>query len=105
MNAFPCVVCAKIVYDWNKALACDMSYVMSGHIDTKICFQFKISIKQGVNYTEEVELISIPNERDQRLYNRINRVMYNNIHNIYDHNIDDENEPENNMNCKYYSID
>ena len=137
MNAFPCVVCAKRVYDWNKALACDICnewvHIKCNNLDDKdyryhvnhpyapfTCIkciinyipfskldnnQFNISIKQGVNYIEEVELISIPNERDQRLYNRINRVMYNNIHNINDHNIDDENEPENNMNCKYYSID
>ena len=83
-----------------NCIKCMENHVPFSKLDNN---QFNISVKQGVNYLIETDVNYLPSERNQRLFDKINKAIFNNTHNI---DADEEdNDIETNTNCKYYGVE
>ena len=127
-----CSVCSKKVFEWHKAILCDLClnwvhYKCNRLDNSDYCYhtrnptapftcisclddvlpfskldtkQFAIAVKNGINYTDDVELKLSPSSKDQRLMDKINSISR--IFNENNNECGDDLSV--NMNCNYFSI-
>ena len=73
----------------------------SGKYNSSLNNQFDISDKKGINNILETDVQFIPSSTEQRMFDKLNNAINNNLFDLNE----DDNDVDSSVNCNYYSRD